>query len=264
MKILLGADPEMFVQRDGEPISAWGMNEGTKEKPLIVPHGALQVDGMALEYNIDPVTTLEEWERNHTSVQESLLASIEDGLTLEAIPTAFFSEEVFNNSPEEALILGCEPDFNAYTERINPKPDGNVPFRTGAGHIHIGWTKNEDIKSPFHLGECYALTKSLDLHLGIPSLLMDGDSQRRILYGKAGCFRPKPYGMEYRTLSNFWIKTPKLRKWAYENTMRAIRSATDEDHWKPVWIESVINNNREDKAVAIVEDFNLEVHYERV
>ncbi len=107
MKILIGSDPELFVYKDDEPISAWGMNKGTKEVPIIVKHGALQVDGMALEYNTDPATTLEEWERNHKAVQEAMLSSIPEGCSLKATPTAFFSEEVFNNSPAEALVLGC-------------------------------------------------------------------------------------------------------------------------------------------------------------
>jgi hypothetical protein len=37
-------------------------------------------------------------------------------------------------------------------------------------------------------------------------LFWDSDVNRRLLYGKAGTIRIKPYGIEYRTLSNFWLK----------------------------------------------------------
>lgn len=64
--------------------------------------------------------------------------------------------------------------------------------------------------------------RSMDLHLGVPSLQLDKGELRRKLYGKAGSYRPKPYGAEYRTLSNFWIFKDELINWVYEQTQRAV------------------------------------------
>jgi hypothetical protein len=53
----------------------------------------------------------------------------------------------------------------------------------------------------------------MDLIVGIPSVLIDRDKnakERRKLYGRAGDFRYQPHGIEYRTLSNFWIKSYHL------------------------------------------------------
>jgi hypothetical protein len=52
-----------------------------------------------------------------------------------------------------------------------------------------------------------------DLLCGIPSVLIDRDpnvANRRKQYGRAGDYRYQPHGIEYRTLSNFWIKDFKL------------------------------------------------------
>ena len=259
MKILLGSDPELFVKQGGEFISAHGMVDGTKEHPHPVRHGAVQVDGMALEYNTDPVSTVEEWERNHRSVQRRLRRMIGKDLELSATPTAFFTDEVFNSTPDDAKILGCEADFNAWTQGVNPTPNAKVPFRTGAGHIHIGWTTGADILDEFHLGECYALVKVLDLFLGVPSIIMDGDVKRRDLYGKAGAFRPKSYGLEYRVLSNFWTKTPALRAWAFNNTLKGIEYAQNQG--VNSYTQDIINcSNRFD---AIDSCINNGVDYER-
>jgi hypothetical protein len=38
----------------------------------------------------------------------------------------------------------------------------------------------------------------------------DKDTERRKLYGKPGAFRPKPYGCEYRVLSNAWVDKPEV------------------------------------------------------
>lgn len=67
------------------------------------------------------------------------------------------------------------------------------------------------------------IVKQLDYYLGVPSLLWDNDPRRRLLYGKAGAFRPKPYGLEYRTLSNRWLTNVPLQQWVYSSALTALQ-----------------------------------------
>ena len=62
----------------------------------------------------------------------------------------------------------------------------------------------------------------MDLFLGVPSVTLDSDTRRRELYGKAGAYRAKDYGVEYRTLSNFWIWKDSLKDWVYDQTQKAV------------------------------------------
>lgn len=220
----IGADPEFFVKKFGKLTSAYGLIPGTKEKPYKVPRGAVQVDGMALEFNINPANSYSEFEASMSTVLDAIIGMV-PGYEVFVEPVADFGTEYIESQPKEARELGCSPDFNAYTKEANPRPSSSTPFRTASGHIHIGWTDTPvDINDEGHLEACRALTKSLDVWLGIPSLAWDQDDRRRSLYGAAGAFRPKPYGMEYRVLSNKWIMDPHLRKVVYHNTIEAIKS----------------------------------------
>lgn len=223
LEILVGADPELFVSNDKEFISAHGMVKGTKENPFPVKNGAVQVDGMALEFNIDPANNKEEFVNNLGSVMRQLAAMVPD-YKLNAVPVAHFSKAVMDAAPDDAKELGCDPDYNAWTDgAANPTPDASTDYRTGAGHIHIGWCDGIDINDAGHKQACILLAKQLDLYLGVPSLLFDKDTKRRSLYGKAGAFRVKPYGMEYRVLSNAWLKDERLMSWVYSNTIQSVR-----------------------------------------
>lgn len=224
MKILVGADPEVFVKDgNGHLVSAHGMNKGTKESPIAYPHGAMQVDGMALEFNINPASDEEEWVRNITEMLQVCRDTVPNGCELAILPTAEFGAKLIAAQPEEARELGCSPDFNAWTGDENVPPNAELPFRTGAGHIHIGFTEGADIEDPVHISSCRALVKQLDYFLGVPSVLLDGDTLRRDMYGAAGCFRPKSYGVEYRTLSNFWLQSEEQIRWAYRQTIKAVK-----------------------------------------
>lgn len=213
-----GCDPELFVKRDGIFQSGFGLIPGTKEAPHKVDKGAVQVDGMALELNIEPASNVDEFVGNLAEVMRQLKEMVPE-FEVVATPVAEFGAEYLSKQPLEAKELGCDPDFNAWEDGdVNPRPDGDATFRTGAGHIHIGWTNGENIRDPEHLEACIALVKQLDCSLGLLSVLFDGNTQRRQLYGKAGAFRPKHYGVEYRVLSNCWLESEELTRLVYKVT----------------------------------------------
>jgi hypothetical protein len=224
LNILVGADPEVFVRKAGKKQfqSAHGLIVGDKKNPQKVPGGAVQVDGMALEFNIDPAKNEKEFIANITGVMK-IMGDMVPAYELVPVPVANFTERVMKAQPKEALELGCEPDFCAWKGgQANPRPNGAVNFRTGAGHVHIGWADGVDINDPGHMEACIMATKQLDFYLGLASTIYDKDAKRRTMYGAPGAFRPKPYGVEYRVLSNAWLQSEELIGWVYRTTIKGI------------------------------------------
>lgn len=260
MNFKFGADPELFVQKDGTFISGHGLIQGDKENPYPVNHGAVQVDGMALEFNIDPALDEEGFVFNIESVLSQLKAMVPE-YNLVATPVAHFTAEYLDIQPKEAKELGCDPDFNAWTGLQNSVPDNTVVFRTGSGHIHIGWTDNASITEPEHVSNAQAMVRQLDFYLGLPSLQFDADTQRRELYGKAGAHRIKPYGVEYRVLSNSWLRSRDLMAWAFRASKKAATDLVNGVRLQDKFgdIQEIINTSDVKKAMKIISAAKLEV-----
>ena len=222
-ELTFGCDPELFLRnkKTGEFVSAHGVIPGSKKEPFKVNKGAVQVDGMAVEFNIDPVKTGEEFAFSVKTVLAQLSEMIGPDLELVAKPTVHFSDEVFAAQPTEALELGCEPDYNAYTGEQNTPPNSSAKFRTGAGHIHIGWCEDVSVDDPDHVEVCRIVVQQLDYYLGVVSHQWDDDRKRRQLYGAKGAYRVKPYGVEYRPLSNAWLNLPEIYSRIPELVQRA-------------------------------------------
>lgn len=215
----VGCDPEVFATKNNKLVSAHGLVKGDKDKPFPVSKGAIQVDGMALEFNINPANSQQEFLDNVQQVMKELEQALPEGHNLQIQSTAHFGSDYISKQPTIAKELGCSSDYNAYQEGAeNPKPNVLTPFRTAAGHIHVGWGSGMDAYSKSHMGTCCDVVQLMDLYLGLPSVLQDNDKDRRKLYGQAGSFRPKEYGLEYRTLSNYWLKSSDLIKWSYDQT----------------------------------------------
>lgn len=255
MNILVGADPEVFVKEGNRFISGYDMIPGTKTKPHKVDRGAVQVDGMALEFNINPAESKTEFVYSINHVLSHLKTMIPDNNDIVIEPVATFSPEYMFKQPEKAVELGCDPDFNAYSQEVNKAPEQHPTMRTAAGHIHVGWTQDQDIFDNMHLESCYALVKQLDYFLGVPSILEDPDNKRREMYGKAGSFRPKPYGCEYRVLSNYWLKEDMVGK-VYDRTIQAVEDLMAGNKYDDMFLgsaENIINNNVTEAAEVFVE-----------
>lgn len=237
-KFSIGCDPEVFVTKRGKPASAYGILEGTKDEPFRIGRGAYQVDGMAAEFNTDPVPIVNHYnsplngafslwnDRIAEQLQNIKLKLKETGHTVRITPTMEFGKEFLDNQPEAAKVLGCDPDYSAYTLKANPRPDGEKTFRTAAGHIHIGWGADIPIENEDHMQICAEFVKTLDATVGMFMTYIDRDPLRRELYGKAGAFRPKPYGVEYRTPSNVWIQNRDRRQCVYDLVQLAIKEQT--------------------------------------
>lgn len=224
--ITIGCDPEMFLKNkvNGKVVSAHDLLPGTKREPHPVNGGAVQVDGVAAEFNIVPCSSATDFSNMVQTVKSSLKSMVED-YDLQIIPSYEFEPLYFDSLPKESKTLGCDPDYNGWTEQPNPPPDGqSTTLRTASGHLHGGWTKNRDPYCEIHFKDCCAVARQLDYYVGIYTLLWDTDVRRRTLYGKAGAFRAKPYGIEYRTPSNVWLRYPTLYTWVWNAMYKGINS----------------------------------------
>ena len=138
MQFTLGCDPEFFLKKNNQHVSAIGLVGGTKHEPLplSIPGCAVQEDNVSVEFNIAP-------SHNHTEfIQQigAVLAELKGRL-----PMYEFSREsavVFNEEElthPKALEFGCEPDYNAWTKEMNPRPcAAEKRLRSAGGHVHIG------------------------------------------------------------------------------------------------------------------------------
>jgi len=217
----IGSDPEVFIQdkKTNKFISAVGKIGGTKEKPLSIDFkgNKLLEDNVAVEFNTAVAQDYITFKKMVYYNLESINNMLPD-YNISKVSAAIFTDDELNTP--QAQLFGCEPDYNAWTQKKNKKPfSENANLRSAGGHIHIG--SLIAIKDPIKL------VKACDLFLGIPSILMDPDSQRRELYGKAGAYRKKPFGVEYRTLSNFWIFSEETILWVYTQVSKALTFVAD-------------------------------------
>lgn len=253
----IGTDTEVFaVNIEGKHKAICGLIGGTKQEPLQInglPKGfCVQEDNVSLEYNIPPVIHVESWlEYNQiifTKMQEilnrhKLYISQESSVT-------FDDDELTHPN---ALVFGCEPDYDAWRKVENERPHSdNLNLRTAGGHIHVG-TDMDMITG----------IRQMDLVLGVPSVLLDdteASRNRRKLYGKAGALRPKNYGFEYRTLSNFWIFKPELIEWVFHSVRDAVRKDFNVSKYGDL-IQHTINTGDKDAARGLIKDFGLALPY---
>lgn len=258
--ITCGADPEVFVTDFmGGMRSIIGLIGGSKEAPLPLTElgegFAVQEDNVAMEFNIPPSATVQDFDDNIRKVLDTLSATVKGkyGFNLCRVSAVSFPDMELQNPA--ALVFGCDPDFNCWTGAVNPRPNAeDKNLRSCGGHVHVGY--DQSLASQDKVGQF------MDLYLGVPSVLMDNGELRKKLYGKSGAIRYKPFGLEYRTLSNFWIFERQTRQWVFRNTQKAVNAAVAQPEISKEdgqLITRAIDDNDKDLAQALINRFNLEV-----
>lgn len=257
----LGCDPELFlVDHADRLVSSIGKIGGSKYEPRALPLGrgyAVQEDNVALEFNIPAAGSKKTFIRNVDAARTYLSNYVATmGLAFSTLSAAHFPEDQLKDPA--AQEFGCDPDFNAWEfGEPNPRPCAtDKSLRSAGGHVHIGHKFNapEDIID---------FMKFMDLALGVPSVIMDqAGAERRKLYGNPGAFRIKPYGGEYRTLSNFWVFKDSTVAWVWDATEWAMdawqnKKIAIEDMRTP--INNSIRNNDVQLAETLVAEYNIPI-----
>jgi len=257
MIVRLGADPEVFLCNGrGTVVSVIDRVGGTKENPLQIeglpPGFTVQEDNVALEFGIPPASSKTEWVNSIKLVMASGLALVKPADNNSIVKFSKLSCTLFPSKELThplANIFGCDPDYNAWTGVKNPRavpPEPNM--RAAGGHIHV--ETEEDPR------QC---VKALDLFIGVPSVLADNSQRRQSGYGKAGSMRYKPYGLEYRTPSNYWIFDEKTMGWIWDQAQNAISFVMGGRDLEGLskQIQSCINTGNKLMAEKIMSRFNI-------
>ena len=255
-EITIGHDAEVFLRDiEGRSISAIGKVGGSKEKPLKTPHGWVQEDGMAAEVNISPAKSSQEFVQSSLLVLDDLLSIIQPlDLSIDISASTVFDNDQLKHPL--ATLAGCDPDYNAYSVEENQAVQYEDGLRAGAGHIHIGW-KDSDSAG---LEGLLSLVKAVDLHVTLPSVLLDPDTRRRSLYGKAGDFRPKPYGIEARSPSNFWLRSTQEMEWVYYAAIKShLKMGESLGYAMECEVQRIINESDRAGALELVHDLKLDL-----
>ena len=268
----VGTDTEVFLvnPQTEEPVPAIGLIGGTKHQPKPVPElgdgYAVQEDNVMLEYNVPPCATKAQFVTSVMRMNSYLkkLLTPQD-LAFRIAPSMMFDAKQLTHP--QAMHLGCEPDFNVWTRDVNPSPKAAgaavlETMRTAGGHIHVSFALDDVSGKALTIYDKEPLVKALDMTLGLPSLFLDGDGRRRQLYGKAGAFRAKDYGIEYRVLSNFWTRSPELIEWAYDGVLAAIRLLNMENGQEAVnscrtRIRLAIDHGSQEDAHVLLSQFGM-------
>lgn len=248
-----GLDPEFMLTLRDELKSAIGV--------LPKKDNAPERNGFRLYYD----NVLAEIAVRPAKSRDEALANVRDGLTMlaHAVAPATFIVRASANYPkaelqgDEALIAGCNPEWDVYSLQIVEPPDDvvelhdgyykfKIPFRSAGGHIHIG---SEQLNDPM---EVCNVVRMMDLFVGVPSLFLDTDptsKDRRLAYGHAGTHRTPDYGVEYRPLGNFWLSSPTHVALMYDLTSFVLDFVAARKHEK-FWSVDESLLDEEDPSVA--------------
>lgn len=195
---LIGSDPEFIIRSKstGKPVSAIGLYEHRDSVKLYA-------DNVLAEASHTPFAP-SEFVSGIASTLDSVTSILNDfkgGCTYNIGECeALYDDEELRDPLAHAI--GCSPFQSAYELGVNRKP---IPYtnnlRHAGGHIHLAY----DLSTmPPHI-----LVQLLDDHL-LPLDPNHKKTARSDFYGARGSYRNKPYGVEYRATSNWWMSQPQI------------------------------------------------------
>lgn len=269
--ITFGSDPEfMITNKQGILKSAIGIVNGTKENRFDLGKGhKAYYDNVLAECQIAPSQSAEEAIENFGECFKRYAKHIAPYI-MKPQASAIYPESECQH--DDAKKFGCDPEFCAYEVMVCDPPECTTTFRSGGGHIHIGFQNG--VKLPEMTNEEKEIItwnriwviRMCDLFIGIPSVLIDHDptsKERRKLYGGAGTHRIPPHGVEYRSLSNFWCAEPKKVALMYDLSNFIVEEVLTSGLHLKLWDKEIAPNQLK-KTINSGDDKNAQKIYQDI
>lgn len=223
----MGADPEFFFAKGKAGVI--GSEAILPKDGLVTGGGKIVIDGVQAELNPVPSTCRESLAHSIRScfiTLQSTLAAKDKDVKVDFSRSILISPEEMAKLKKANQQLGCAPSLNVFKSKTGIKlseVDGTKHLqRSAGGHVHMsaGSGAGTVLQNMIQWNH-RELVQMLDLIVGNTCVLLDRDpsnKERRKLYGRAGEYRLPMYktsgasipGLEYRTLSNFWLQSYPL------------------------------------------------------
>jgi hypothetical protein len=227
-----GCDPELFLSSGGHIVGAERFipREGLSGHNGIASNKAV-LDGVQVELHPAPMACREQLGQCLASSFRTLKGHLKKHkydaqVSFQGVVEV--PKEELERLSAAARTLGCAPSQNIHGSPSIALSEITAEYRvrSAGGHIHIGLPKTKGVGYDSWKGTYKVppapdrdhfpadrLVPLLDILVGNTCVLLDRDPQqveRRKVYGRAGEYREPPHGIEYRTLSNFWLRSYPL------------------------------------------------------
>lgn len=268
--IMLGCDPEFFFSKEGKILgSEKVLPKGGKQAADMYGHyaGKVVIDGVQAELNPPGAFCRQILAKQIAGCFNTLATTMKGGVTANFSTAVKVDAEELDALSAGSRTLGCAPSQNLNKDLsgkivVNPE---TYRYRSAGGHIHLG---KPTLVVGAHTSEAQRISDTLDkpevvvplldIIVGNTCVLMDRDPmnvERRKVYGRAGEYRLPAHGIEYRTPSNFWLRSYPLMSMIFALARDAVHvasSSTDSDNFIEMVmgavdkkdIDQAINENR--------------------
>ena len=176
----IGSDPEFcgINKETGRIVSVIDKIPGTKREEHSIGNGCtIQVDNVNCEFTIPPTNNLDEF-------LDFINYCVDKGnkmLDSHNIVLGTMSSNSYDPIEIEhpvAKKFGCEPSFDAFNQSIARvgKPKDKC-LRSAGFHLHVGFKDNDSLELSSE--DIFNFVLCCDLFLGLPSIFIDKDKDRR-------------------------------------------------------------------------------------
>jgi hypothetical protein len=282
--IILGGDPEFFIEgpngiEGSEKIIPKDGLKLEKYRAAEIKNGAnvrnaketyLKQDGVQCELNLAPQYCRAYLANEIANCFYTLRKNIKD-FKLNNKEVITMDKKTLDQLSENARKFGCAPSQNSYTGSENKIKVNASKYliRSAGGHIHFGKIGDYENKSKIIYKDHRKIVEVLDIMLGCMCVLIDRDpwaKKRREVYGRAGDYRLPKHGLEYRTLSNFWLKHYFIMSLVFGLARQAIEAYCYKPSRDKIFkiaeyydIPKIINNNDMPMAMCLWNDLKKEI-----